>query len=103
MLPHVIRYNGANGQSVGHLYRDLLRSSGHFDGQSDAGTAAESLATVVRQLSHAAGLAGTLSECGVTSDRLPDLATAAAQQWTGTFNPVEVTRDGFHRLYEAAM
>jgi alcohol dehydrogenase len=103
MLPHVIRYNGANGQSVGNLYRDLLRSSGHADGQLDAATAPETLATLVRQLSRAAGLAGTLTECGVSRDRLPELASAAAQQWTGTFNPVEVTRDGFQKLYEAAM
>lgn len=103
MLPHVIRYNGANGQSVGNLYRDLLRSTGHADGQLDAATAPETLATLVRQLTRAAGLAGTLSECGVPADRVPALAAAAAQQWTGTFNPVEITRDGFQKLYEAAM
>jgi alcohol dehydrogenase len=103
MLPHVIRYNGANGRSVGNLYRDLLRSTGHADGQLDAATAPETLATLVRQLARAAGLAGTLSECGVPADRLPALASAAAQQWTGTFNPVDITRDGFHKLYEAAM
>jgi alcohol dehydrogenase len=103
MLPHVIRYNGAHGQSVGNLYRDLLRSSGHADGQLDAASAPETLATLVVQLARAAGLAGTLTECGVHADRLPALADAAAQQWTGTFNPVEINRDGFQRLYEAAM
>jgi alcohol dehydrogenase len=103
MLPHVIRYNGQNGQQVGHLYRDLLRSSGHADGQLDAASAPETLATFVRQLARAAGLAGTLTECGVRAERLPELAAAAAQQWTGTFNPVDINRDGFQRLYEAAM
>ena len=103
MLPHVIRFNGANGHQVGPLYRELLRSSGHADGALDAGAAAETLANMIRQLSREAGLAGTLTECGVLADRLPVLAAAAAQQWTGTFNPVEVTRDGFQRLYEAAM
>ncbi|MEX2317759.1 MAG: iron-containing alcohol dehydrogenase [Pirellulales bacterium] len=103
MLPHVIRYNGQNGQQVGHLYRDLLRSSGHADGQLDAASAPETLATFVRQLARAAGLAGTLTECGVRAERLPELATAAAQQWTGTFNPVDIHRDDYQRLYEAAM
>jgi alcohol dehydrogenase len=103
MLPHVIRHNGQNGQNVGSLYRDLLRSTGHADGLADAASAPETLATMVRQLSRAAGLAGTLTECGVAPDRLPDLAASAAKQWTGTFNPVEITRDGFQRLYEAAM
>jgi alcohol dehydrogenase len=103
MLPHVIRFNGQNGQNVGHLYRDLLRSTGHADGQLDAASAPETLATFVRQLARAAGLAGTLTECGVSAGKLPDLAAAAAQQWTGTFNPVELNRDGFQRLYETAM
>jgi alcohol dehydrogenase len=42
-------------------------------------------------------------ECGVSADRLPSLADAAAKQWTGTFNPVEMTRDDFLQLYDAAM
>jgi alcohol dehydrogenase len=103
MLPHVIRYNGSNGQPIGALYRDLLRSSGHADGMLDVASAPETLATFVGQLTRAAGLAGTLTECGVPAERLPDLAAAAAQQWTGTFNPVEVSRDGFQQLYEAAI
>ncbi len=103
MLPHVVRYNGQNGRQIGHLYRDLLRSSGHADGELDAASAAETLAALVRQLVRSAGLAGRLKDCGVTTDRLPELSAAAAEQWTGTFNPVEINRDGFQRLYEAAL
>jgi alcohol dehydrogenase len=103
MLPHVIRYNGQHSAGVSNLYRDLLRSSGHVDGQTDAASAPEILATLVRQSARAAGLASTLMECGVSADRLPSLADAAAKQWTGTFNPVEMTRDDFLQLYDAAM
>jgi alcohol dehydrogenase len=103
MLPHVIRHNGAHATGIADSYRELLRSSGHADGQLAARDAPELLASLSRRVSREAGLASTLRECGVTSDRLPALAAAAAQQWTGTFNPVEVTRDDFQSLYEAAM
>jgi alcohol dehydrogenase len=103
MLPHVIRFNGTHDAWIGECYRDLLRSSGHADGQLAGRDAPELLAALVRRVSREAGIASTLGECGVTGDRLPELAAAAAQQWTGTFNPVEVSRDEFQRLYEAAL
>ena len=87
MLPHVIR---RNGQSVGPWYHEL------------AGQNADELADRVAQFRQQAGLAGTLSECGVDRTRLPELAAAATEQWTGTFNPVEMTRDDYLQLYEAA-
>jgi alcohol dehydrogenase class IV len=65
-------------------------------------TATEILALYVVWLSGQAGLAGTLTECGVSRDRLPKLAAAATEQWTGKFNPVEFSRDDYLKLYEAA-
>jgi alcohol dehydrogenase len=103
MLPHVIRFNGRNDRHAAESYRELLRSSSQMDGLADAASAPEILATLVAQLSRAAGLAGTLTECGVSRDGLPMLAAAAAKQWTGTFNPVEIHTHGYERLYEAAM
>jgi len=64
---------------------------------------ADALAEWIRNAARQAGLAGTLSECGVSRDQLPQLAAAAALQWTGTFNPVELTENDFQRLYEAAL
>ncbi|WP_442482525.1 iron-containing alcohol dehydrogenase [Aeoliella sp. SH292] len=87
MLPHVIRHNG---QSVGAWYEEL------------SSRPAAELADLVSELAHRAGLAGTLKECGVERDRLPHLAAAAMQQWTGTFNPVEMTQDDYLRMYETA-
>jgi alcohol dehydrogenase len=103
MLPHVIRFNGRHGGQVGEAYRELLRSSGHVDGLADAASAPEILATLVVQLSRAAALASTLTERGVRREQLPALAAAAAKQWTGTFNPVEIDEDGFQTLYAAAL
>ncbi|QDU58572.1 iron-containing alcohol dehydrogenase [Aeoliella mucimassa] len=87
MLPHIIR---RNGQSVGDWYRELT-------GQSP-----EDLADLVSQLRQQAGLAGTLSECGVDRARLAELAAAATEQWTGTFNPVEMSQEDYLHVYEAA-
>ncbi len=87
MLPHVVRHNS---QNVGQWYVELSAQD------------PEELAGLLSSLRHQAGLAGTLSECGVVRDRLPHLAAAATQQWTGTFNPVEMSQDDYLRLYEAA-
>jgi alcohol dehydrogenase len=99
VLPHVIRHNG---QHVGAWYQELLESS---DGEPIAGgdNAAESLASFVERIARQAGLAGTLREKGVLAERLPNLAASAAKQWTGSFNPVEMSGHDFERLYEAAM
>ena len=56
----------------------------------------------VEQRREQAGLKGRLSECGVERDRLPQLAAEAAKQWTGTFNPRELTQADWLQLYEQA-
>ena len=99
MLPHVIRHNG---RGVGNWYRELLECSAESDVLADADSPVEALATYVAQLARQAGLADTLSKVGVDRERLPELADAATQQWTGTFNPIDLTRDDFQQLYEAA-
>jgi alcohol dehydrogenase len=100
MLPHVIRHNG---HRVGGWYEELLHTgialSGVPGGKQDAAVFAEWVAS----LSRAAGLAAKLSDCGIVRSHLPDLAAAASQQWTAKFNPVEVSVEDCHRLYEAAL
>ena len=88
MLPHLLRHNG---KSVASWYESLGAGS------------PESLAEQMEQLRQQAGLAATLSERGVDPDQLPALAAAAMQQWTGTFNPVEMSQDDYLRLYQAAL
>jgi len=121
MLPHVIRHNG---QHVGNWYEELLESTpelplaaslskigpataglrrgGQVPGTTPTHPAAETLAQMIVQQTQQAGLAGTLRECDVQQDRLDALATDAATQWTGTFNPVAMALKDFRQLYELA-
>jgi len=99
MLPHVIRHNG---QFVDPWYRELVDSSEVIGPLPASASAADALATFVSAISHQAGLAGTLRECGVARETLSQLAAAATKQWTGRFNPVELTEQEFQRLYERA-
>jgi alcohol dehydrogenase len=100
MLPHVIRRNGREFES---WYRELVMSSDDLQFLSPGANAAKSLADFVSGISRQAGLAGKLTEYDVPCDRLPELAAAATQQWTGTFNPVDLSERDFLDLYEAAL
>jgi alcohol dehydrogenase len=99
MLPYVIRHNGRQVES---WYSELMDCSPPAIFGATASTATETLADFVSQVSRRAGLAATLKECGVSRKELPKLAAAAGQQWTGKFNPVELTTDDYLKLYEAA-
>lgn len=96
MLPHVVRHNGQD-TGVRAAYHELAIE---VDGQ--ATDPVENLASYLKELTRKAGLETNLADCGVERDRLPELATEAARQWTGTFNPVEMTADDYRKLYEAA-
>lgn len=99
MLPHVIRHNG---QHVAKWYRELADCDRNMGLGENAAEASERLAGFVVDVSRQAGLAAKLNECEIRRDDLPKLAAAAAQQWTGKFNPVELTNDDFLTFYEAA-
>ena len=97
MLPQVVRHNS---QDIGPAcaYNEIV---GPFL-EGTPGNAGDRLAEFLIELRTRAGLAGKLSECGVDKTKLPELAAQAATQWTGTFNPVEMTADDYLRLYENA-
>jgi alcohol dehydrogenase len=99
MLPHVIRFNGAE---VNHWYHDLLECTAGGNGFPAADAGANGLADFVAKLAHHAELPDRLSDCGVETDRLPQLAAEAAKQWTGGFNPRKVGEAELLTLYEAA-
>ncbi|MEM8947152.1 MAG: iron-containing alcohol dehydrogenase [Planctomycetota bacterium] len=98
MLPHVVRFNGRQHDD---WYRELLDATSD-EPNCPAGGSTE-LADFLRQVASEAGLPAKLKECSVSRDRLPQLAEDAAKQWTGTFNPVEMTVDDYLRLYENAL
>jgi alcohol dehydrogenase len=99
MLPHVIRFNGAE---FGNWYRDLLEGTGGSNGFPDPASGFEGLAHFVAELARRAQLPTRLSECGVDERKLPELAAEAAKQWTGSFNPRRVGEAELLALYEAA-
>jgi alcohol dehydrogenase len=100
MLPHVIRFNG---EQVSGMYQDLLDSTGGANGFPNPKDGVVGLADFVQDLVAQAGLATKLTDLGVEAGKLPELATAAATQWTGRFNPRDVGAKELLGLYERAM
>lgn len=80
MLPHVVQWN--QQPEYAELHADLPAR--------------------LRELAAAAKLRGTLAELNVSGERLEELAAAAAQQWTGTFNPRPFDAAAALELYRCA-
>ena len=97
LLPHVVRWNAGVALD---LYATLMGPHRRRARDEDA---AEALAWRLRDLAEAGNLARTLSESGVEAGALPELAAAAAQQWTGTFNPRPFDAAGALEIYQAAL
>ena len=96
LLPAVVRWNGSVAQE---RYSALLGSPRRRARDEDA---AEALARRVEDLARAGNLALTLRETGVEAADLPALASQAAQQWTGGFNPRPFDTTGALEIYTAA-
>lgn len=94
-LPHVVRFNA---RECGDAYADLLAVIGI---RATPATAGEQLAEWLEDLLGTAKLARSLSPLGVSTPDIPSLASMAATQWTGGFNPRAVTTDDWSALYEA--
>jgi len=99
MLPHVIRFNA---EEFPHWYCDLLEATGGSNGFPHPKHGPAGLADFVEMLVAKAGLSTRLRDCGVEQEHLPELAAAATQQWTGTFNPRAIDSESLCRLYERA-
>jgi len=97
MLPHVVRWNS---EAVGARYAELLRLSGR-EVDSDIGAAGQ-MAGRLDELARAGGLPRTLRELGVEREALAQLASQAALEWTGTFNPRPFDEAAALHLYQNA-
>lgn len=98
MLPHVIRFNGpVAGAAYGELAADAALCE--FSDPRAPALLADHVAELVKR----AGLPARLSECGVESRLVPQMAAEAAEQWTGKFNPRPVDADSLRELYECAL
>ena len=99
MLPHVVKFNG---QQHDDWYVELLEAIVGVDSAPKPNSGAAGLADLLGELLTLAGLETNLSAIGVERDKLPELAAAASQQWTGNFNPRPVDTDSLLELYEQA-
>jgi len=84
MLPSVIHFNS---QVVGTLYQELYPSSLHQR---------------ISELKAVAGLPERLRDFEIQREDLPQLAEAASKEWTGKFNPRQVSIVELLELYEAS-
>jgi alcohol dehydrogenase len=100
MLPHVVRWNSQRDLGAWRAYNELARELDDSDGPLDRDASA--LVRCLQHLLSEAGLATSLEPLGVEAHMLPQLAHDAAQQWTGTFNPVEMTQHDFLAVYSQA-
>ena len=91
LLHHVVRWNSAE---VGERYRDLMSVS-------DIACGAK-LEDRLEQLLERSELPRSLRQVGVKEEDLPDLARAALEQWTGTFNPRPLQESVALALYQSA-
>ncbi len=96
MLPHVIRFNGAE---VDDLYGDLTHAA-RLNGHAASDT--ERVSLRVGEFLAAAGLPSQLRDCGVDVDNLDVMAEEAFAQWTARFNPREVAVGQLRELYASA-
>ena len=81
MLPHVVEWNAEVAD-----YRELDKD----------------LPSRLKDLRQAAGLAVSLKETGAAESDIPSLSAAAADQWTGKFNPRPFDAAAAQSLYERA-
>lgn len=94
MLPHVIRFNRPVAEAD---YDELLGGR-----RSGGGRAAETLADWVAGLRAQSALPRTLRELGVPETDLEMLASEAASEWTGGFNPRPLSPNDCLELYRKA-
>ncbi len=95
LLPTVVRWNEKTGTDYGPL---LGWSS--IAGRNNDLTPGEELARRLEELAEAGGLRNNLRSAGVSESELPELAADAAEQWTGTFNPRPLDKQGAIEIYQ---
>lgn len=98
LLPHVVRYNA---KLVGRMYGDLAADAGLAEARDPA--AADRLATHLTWLVQRSGQPTSLESIVTNRSLVPQLATEAAAQWTGTFNPRPVDAHSLEELYRCAL
>ena len=98
LLPSVVRWNESVADD---RYAMLLNWSSAARKHNDV-SATEALARRLEELAEAGGLRNNLRTSGINKSDLDVLASEAAEQWTGTFNPRPFNKDGAIEVYQCA-
>ncbi|HEU4508595.1 MAG TPA: iron-containing alcohol dehydrogenase [Pyrinomonadaceae bacterium] len=96
LLPSVVRWNESVAADD---YAKLLKWSSVADKRHDL-TPTEALARRLEELAEAGGLRQQLRTMGMKETELTELASEAAEQWTGTFNPRPFNKEGAIEVYQ---
>ena len=96
LLPSVVRWNES---VVADQYAMFLNWSSVAGRKNDL-SATEALARRLEELAEAGSLRNNLRAAGVTQTDLTELASQAAEQWTGTFNPRPFNKEGAIEVYQ---
>ena len=96
LLPSVVRWNESVAADD---YARLLRWSSVGDKTNDF-SPTEALARRLEELAEAGGLRQQLRTTGVKEAEITELASEAAEQWTGTFNPRPFNKEGAIEVYQ---
>jgi alcohol dehydrogenase len=99
MLPHVVRFNGAE-PAAREIYQELARLG---EPLATGEEAVDAFAGRLGALLGQAGLPLTLRDCGVTEGAVSELAAEAARQWTAQHNPITILAEDFRALYRQAL
>ena len=106
--PLTAQFDVVHGEAVGVMMPQVLEGNlEHPPSREIYGRLAneiqlqpENLPNWFRHQLRLASMPESLRHWKITPEDIPTLATAAAQQWTGTFNPIPVNAGDFRGLYE---
>jgi len=96
LLPSVVRWN----ESVAADDYARLLALSSLAGKRNGLRPTEALARRLEELAGAGGLRQRLRTTGVKETELTELASEAAEQWTGTFNPRPFNKEGAIEVYQ---
>lgn len=96
--PLTARYGTAHGAAIAMLLPSVVRWNETAVGH-DYAWLHGALAHRLEELAEAGGLRSNLRTIGVSETELPELASEAAAQWTGTFNPRPFDKQGAIEIY----
>jgi alcohol dehydrogenase len=102
MMPHVIRWN-SSCKATANSYAQLAREARVASSHDSVDHSVNKLVTAIKQILEVTEIPSTLTSHGVGDKDLDQLAAGASQQWTGNFNPVDMTQADYRSLYSLAL